>query len=119
MCMPHKIININTYNLYSIPDIHCTFPILHCYRVTHVFLVWLGRNPPKQRLSGLQSTVQRLGGRMVPYESGFTRQATHCVIATETADQVSYQAKVGRGTLMSATVVDSKANLFQYSRNWF
>ena len=30
-------------------------------------------------------------------DQGFTREATHCVIARETADEVSYQAKVGSG----------------------
>ena len=68
--------------------------------MTHVFLLWLGRNPPKQRLTLLWSIVQRLGGRVLPYECGFSREATHCVITTETADQVSYQAKVGLGVLV-------------------
>ena len=67
--------------------------------MTHVFLLWFGRNPSKQRLTVLWSIVQRLGGRVVPYESGFTREATHCVIATDTADQVSYQAKVSLVTI--------------------
>ena len=61
-----------------------------------MFLLWLGRSPSRQRLTQLWSICGRLGGRVVPYESGFTREATHCVIQTETAEQVSYQAKVGR-----------------------
>ena len=38
--------------------------------MTHVFLMWFGRNPDRERLAGLGAIVQWLGGRVVPYEQG-------------------------------------------------
>ena len=56
-----------------------------------VFLLWLGKYSSQVRIATLTASIEQLGGSVIPYRIGFKAEATHCVIATELAQEMKHQ----------------------------